>query len=97
MKFYMDKYGELLTEKQFKENYFNYDSIQQALIDGNFTEAFITICFDHSKQRTIEEMLNYLIEEIQKDLDMFMNYLDYWDIEGHEIDDSEIIKALKES
>ena len=97
MKFYMDKYGELLTEKQFKEEYFNYDSIKQALIDGNFTEAFITICFDHSKQRTVEEMLNYLIEEIQENLDMFMNYLDYWDIEGHEINNEFIIEELKES
>lgn len=96
MKFYVDKYGDLLTEKQLEENYFNYDSIKQILIDGYFTHKFITICFDYSKQRTIEEILNYLIEEIKEEKNMFLDYLEYWDIEEKEISDEEVKKMFKE-
>lgn len=96
MKFYTDRYGDLFTEKQFEKDYFNYDSIKQILIDGYFTDEFITICFDYSKQRTIEEMLNYLIEEIKEEKDMFLDYLNYWELEEKEIDDNKIIEVLKE-
>lgn len=96
MKFYVDKYGDLLTEKQLEKKYFNYNSIKQILIDGYFTDEFITICFDYSKQKTIEEILNYLIEKIKKEKDMFLDYLEYWDIEEKEIDDNKIIEVLKE-
>lgn len=96
MKFYTDRYGDLFTKKQFEKDYFNYDSIKQILIDGYFTDEFITICFDYSKQRTIEEMLNYLIEEIKEEKDMFLDYLNYWELEEKEIDDNKIIEVLKE-
>lgn len=93
MKFYIDKYDDLLTEKQFKEQYLNKD----ALLDGYFQNEFIELCSHCPESYTIKKILNLLIEQLQEDEELFLDYLEYWDIEKKEIDNKKIIEALKES
>lgn len=99
MKFYIDKYNVLLTEKQFKKHYLNEEAIFHALLNGYFQEEFIKLCNTSLKLNniTIKEVLNFFIVQLQKDEELFSKYLEYWDIEDKEIDNEEIIEALKES
>ena len=41
MKVYVNKSGEILTEKQFTEKYLNADNIKKYLTDGFFQDNFI--------------------------------------------------------
>lgn len=97
MKFYIDKYGDLLTKKQFEERYLNKDAIFDTLLNGYFQNEFIELCNIYSESSSIKSALNYFVEQLQENEELFSNYLEYWDIEEKEINNDKIIKELKES
>ena len=97
MKFYLDKYGELLTEKQFKKQFLTKEIIFNMVLNEGFQNDFIKICSTCSESSTIKDAVNRLIQEIQEDEGLFSEYLECWGIEEYEINNNEIIKELKEN
>lgn len=97
MKFYLNRYDDLLTEKQFKEKYLNTEIVLEMLQDGYFQNEFITTFSNCLINDTVGNVLNTFIEQLQENEDIFLDYLVYWDIRGKEIDNKDIIEALKES
>ena len=97
MKFYLDKYGELLTEKQFKKRFFTKKIIFNMLLDGYFHNEFIEICNERLGKTDSKEVLNYFIQCIQQDKKLFASFCDYWNIEEKEIDNEKIIEELKDN
>ena len=99
MKFYLDKDGDLLTEKQFKKQYLNEEAALQVLLNGYFQEEFIKVCNASLKLNniTIKEVLNFFIVQLQKNEGLFLEYREYWDVEEKEIDNEKIIEELKDN
>lgn len=97
MKFYLDNYGELLTEKQFKKQFSTKEIIFYMILNEGFQNDFIKICSTCSESSTIKDAVNRLIQEIQEDEGLLSKYCEYFEVERKEIDDDEIIEELKEN
>ena len=83
----------MLTEKQITEIYLNADNIKQYLVNGygrfqnDFIKFFCTVLDAVITDRIIDSFIMYMKKDINN----------YFTFEEKEIDDNEIIKALKEN
>lgn len=91
MKLYINKHGKIFTEKQLEEKYLNYDSIKKYLMDGYFRSDFIEFFCNTLTATATKDILDSFIMCIKADVKGNLG------MEEKEVDDEEIIKALKES
>ena len=98
MKFYLDKDGEVFTEEQFKEEYFNKEQIYDVLLNnGIFQDKFIKICSTCSDSKTIKDAVNRLIQEIQWNPKLLLKYCEYLEVEQREVNNKFIERVLKDN
>ena len=98
MKFYLDKDGEVFTEEQFKEEYFNEEQIYDVLLNNSiFQDKFIKICSTCSDLSPIKYAVNRLIKEVQWNAKLLSKYCDYFEVEQREVNNKFIERILKDN
>ena len=98
MRFYLDKNGEVFTEEQFKEEYFNEEQIYDVLLNnGIFQDKFIKICSTCSDLSPIKYAVNRLIKEIQWNAKLLSEYCKYFEVEHREVNNRFIERILKDN
>ena len=98
MKFYLDKDGEVFTEEQFKEEYFNEEQIYDILLNNSiFQDNFIKICRACSGLTPIKNAVNCLIKVTQWNAKLLSEYCKYFEIEQREVNNKFIERILKDN